>query len=300
MPFNQSRPFRSRRAGFTLVELMVALVISGLLMAVVFQMLSGQSRMVAVQSGKEEAQQNVRGALEVISSELRGAVPGALLDAQEKALTFMQPRAWGVVCAVAGNTVTALFPNTGAVDAWNAVESSGVLINQNANPAGPAAWLPSPAVAADRAQITGVQVLAGGPNVGDCAGMQAQGDALAVAITTNKVLVGAQGNNVVSYSLTRYDLAEVDGKWWLRRNSGVTGGAYNQQPLAGPLEEDRFRFTYYTAGNPPVAMGAAPGANAAVLATVRMVQVRVASKSTQTINNRVQRDEGTVTVLLRN
>ena len=296
MPCNQSR---SPRAGFTLVELMVALVISGLLMAVVFQMLSGQSRMVAAQSGKEEAQQNVRGALEVISSELRGAVPGALLEAQEKSLTFMQPRAWGVVCSVAGNTVTALFPTTGGVDAWNAVEASGVLINQNADPAGAPVWLPTPAVAAGRARINAATVLAGGPNVGDCAGMQAQGAAQAVQITADRPLVGAQGQNVVTYSLTRYDLAEVDGRWWLRRNSGVTNGVYNQQPLAGPLEQDRFQFTYFTAGNPPVAIGA-PGTDAAALATVRMVRVRVASNSTMRINSRVQRDEGTVTVLLRN
>jgi prepilin-type N-terminal cleavage/methylation domain-containing protein len=36
------------RGGFTLVELMVALVISGLVMATVFQILNGQTRAVAV------------------------------------------------------------------------------------------------------------------------------------------------------------------------------------------------------------------------------------------------------------
>lgn len=296
MPYKLSR---SSRAGFTLAELMVALVISGLLMTVVFQMLSGQSRMVAVQSGKEEAQQNVRGALEVISSELRGAMPGALLDAQQRSLTFMQPRAWGVVCGVAGMTVTALFPITGAVDAWTVAEASGVLINQQTDPTLAANWLPAPQAAAGRAQITGVQVLAGGPNVGACAGMQAQGNVQAVEITTNRVLLGARGASVVTYSLTQYDFAQVGGRWWLRRNSGVSGGAYNQQPLAGPLEANGFTLSYFTAGNPP-ALIAAPGTNALALGTVRMVQVRVASNSTQTTNGRVQRDEGTVTVLLRN
>lgn len=293
----QSRPFRSRRAGFTLVELMVALVISGMLMAVVFQMLSGQSRLVAVQSGKEEAQQNVRGALEVIASELRGAVPGALLDAQATSLTFMQPRAWGVVCAVAGTTVTALFPNTGAVDAWNVAEASGVLVNTGTLNA--PVWRPDPRTPAARARITGAVTLLNGPNVGACAAMQAQGAAVAVQITTDQPLTGAVGNSVLTYSLTRYDLAQVSGRWWLRRTSGVTGGAYNQQPLAGPLEDNGFGFAYFTAGNPPVQV-AAPGNNAAVLGTLRMVQVRVASNSTQRINGRVQRDEGTITVTLRN
>ncbi|HEY0014786.1 MAG TPA: prepilin-type N-terminal cleavage/methylation domain-containing protein [Longimicrobium sp.] len=296
MPYKLSR---SPRAGFTLAELMVALVISGLLMTVVFQMLSGQSRMVAVQSGKEEAQQNVRGALEVISSELRGAMPGALLNAQDRSLTFMQPRAWGVVCGVAGSTVTALFPITGGVDSWNVAEASGVLINQAATPADPAVWLPNPLAPAGRAQIQQVQVLAGGPNVGACAAMQAQGNVQAVQIATSQPLTGAQGATVVTYTLTQYDFAQVGGRWWLRRNSGVSGGTFNQQPLAGPLEANGFTLSYFTAGNPPVAI-AAPGTNAAALASVRMVQVRVASNSTQTVNSRVQRDEGTVTVLLRN
>lgn len=296
MPFS---PFRSprRRAGFTLVELMVALVISGLLMAVVFQMLSGQSRLVAVQSGKEEAQQNVRGALEIISSELRGAMPGAILDARDQSFTFMQPRAWGVVCSVVGTTVTALFPDAAALDAWSTAEASGLLVNTGTLAA--PVWSPDPQSATPRARITAAQVLANGPNVGACAGMQAQGSAIAVQLTTDRVVVGLAGSTLMTYSLTQYDLAQVSGRWWLRRSSGVTNGVYNQQPLAGPVEQARFRFTYFTAGNPPVQV-AAPGNNAAQLRALRMVQVRVASNSTQRINNRYQSDEGTITVTLRN
>lgn len=294
---HSNRSLRSRRAGFTLVELMVALIISGLLMVVVFQMLSGQSRLVAVQSGKEEAQQNVRGALEVMSSELRGAVPGAILEARAQSITFMQPRAWGVVCSVVGSTVTALFPDAGALDPWGTEEASGVLVNTGTLAA--PVWLPDPQVAAGRARISAVQVLANGPNVGACAGMQAQGTALAVQITADRALVGAAGNLVMTYALTRYDLAQTGGRWWVRRSSGVSNGAYNQQPLAGPVESDRFGFTYFTAGNPPVQV-AAPGTDPAALRNLRMVQIRVASNSSQAINNRVQRDEGTIVVTLRN
>ena len=71
----RSADLRRRSGGFTLVELLVALVISGVLMATVFQILTGQSRAVAVQGAREESQQNVRGALEIVASELRTAVP---------------------------------------------------------------------------------------------------------------------------------------------------------------------------------------------------------------------------------
>ena len=73
---------------------MVALVIAGFIMATVFQILTGQSRVVAVQGAREETQQNVRGALEIVSSELRAGIPQGILAANAQSITFMQPRAW--------------------------------------------------------------------------------------------------------------------------------------------------------------------------------------------------------------
>jgi len=284
-----------RRGGFTLVEIVVALVIAGGLAAAVFTLLNSQSRMVAVQSGRQEAQQNVRGALEVLASELRGAVPGAILAAGDESLTFMQPRAWGVVCSVGGGTVTAVFPGTGAVDAFTVGEASGVLIQRD--PFGPTPTLsPDPQQPAARARITGVTPLAG-PNSAPCNAMGAQGNATAVQIGTSGVLAGAEGDLAITYTLTRYDVAQVDGHWWLRRSNGVSNGAYNQQPLAGPLEPGRFRFTYF-AGSPAAEVPAPT--TAAGLQALRMVRVQVVTNSSQTLNGRTQRDSGAVTILLRN
>lgn len=289
----------SRRAGFTLVELMVALLITGVITAALLQLLSGQSRMVAVQSAKQEAQQNVRGALEIVSSELRSAIPGAILRADAQAVTFMQPRAWGVVCQVSLNTVTAVFPVTGALDGWTVSTANGVLINQTADPMGAPVWRPDPQLPLLRAQITGVQQLATAATA-PCNTLQPQGQAVAVRITTNGVLAGAVGSLVVTYTLTRYDVAQgTDGNMWLRRSNGLNAnGTYNQQPLAGPLEEDLFGFTYF--GNDPVNPMAAPGANAAGLAAIRAVGVQVVSGSIQKVNDRAQRDSGAVRVMLRN
>lgn len=289
---------RSRSAGFTLVELMVALLITGIITAALFQLLSGQSRMVASQSAKQEAQQNVRGALEIVSSELRSAIPGAILRADDQAVTFMQPRAWGVVCQVALNVVTAVFPVTGALDGWTVGAANGVLINQTADPAAPV-WAPNPHAPLLRARITGVQQLAT-VNTAPCNGMLAQGPAVAVRITTNGVLTGAVGSLVVTYTLTQYDVAaDADGNSWLRRSNGLnTNGTYNQQPLAGPLEEDLFAFTYF--GNDPDNPVAAPGTNVNNLAALRAVGVQVVSGSIQRLNDHAQRDSGAVRVMLRN
>lgn len=290
---------RSRRAGFTIVELMVALLITGFITAALFQLLSGQSRMVAVQGAKQEAQQNVRGALEVVSSELRSAIPGAILRADEQAIAFMQPRAWGVVCQVAGTTVTAVFPVTGALDGWTVATANGVLINQTADPMAAPVWLPNPRLPATRARITGVQQLATAQTA-PCAGMQASGSAVAVRITTSAALTGAVGNFVVTYTLTQYDVdQDDDGNWWLQRSNGVNAaGAFIPQPLAGPLEQERFAFTYF--GNDPDNPVAAPGTTAAGLSALRAVGVQVVSGSIQKVNNRAQRDSGAVRVMLRN
>jgi prepilin-type N-terminal cleavage/methylation domain-containing protein len=287
VPFADAR--RARR-GFTLVEVLVALVIAGLLGAVIFQMMSGQSRIVATQSAKEEAQQNVRGALEVISSELRGAMPQGILTADAQALTYMQPRMWGHVCGAPGiNTITALFPNTGGL-ALTAGEATGVMVNTGtiATPN----WSPAPPL---RSQVTGIRVV-GNASWAACDAMDPSGDLQAVEI--DAPLLGALGtaNRIVMlYTMTRYDLGQTNGAWWLQRNNGMNNGQYVQQPLAGPVEQAKVRFQYF-ANDPNTPLGtpvAAPG-------TIRMVRVQVVTNSAQTLNGRAQRDSGAVTVMLRN
>jgi prepilin-type N-terminal cleavage/methylation domain-containing protein len=281
---------RRGRRGFTLVELLVALVISGLLGAVIFQMMAGQSRIVAVQSAKEEAQQNARGALEVISSELRGAVPAGILAAEAQSLTFMQPRMWGFVCSGAGNTLTALFPDAGGLS-LTAGEATGVMVNTGTLAA--PVWFPLPPA---RVQVTAIRTVAGGGGAAACNGLGASGNLQALEIDANGIGAAAVSRRTVMlYTMTRYDLAEVGGAWWLQRSNGMDNGQFVQQPLAGPVEPAKVGFQYYAA-DPNAALGmpvAAPG-------TVRMVRVQVVTNSAQTLNGRVQRDSGAVTVMLRN
>ncbi len=288
---------RRPRGGFTLVELMVALVISGLVMATVFQILNGQSRAVAVQGAREETQQNVRGALEIISGELRTAFPQGILRADSSAITFMQPRAWGLVCGSNGpNSIDAIFPSTQALGAFSA--GSGVLVNTGAPD-----WRPRPAAdAGARATVTGLQTLGNG-EAGACAGaapnnVGASGDVVSVRITADWPIAGLVGNlaaaerrEVMLYSMAQYDVAQSGGRWWLRR-----GG----QPLAGPLARAQdFGFTYHAAD--PTVPVAPPGAAAAQLQALRMVRVRIATESQQKpSNDQPQRDSGTVMVMLRN
>lgn len=286
----------ARRAGFTLVELLIALLIGVILMTVVFQMISGQSRTVAVQSSREEAQQNVRGALEVISADLRGAFPAGIVEAQARQITFMQPRAWGIICGVAGNTIDAVFPVTNGPLPDDS-EASGVIVNSVPPPG--ATWSPLPPT---RAPIIDVNVLPGGPTAGLCNDDEVQGAAQVIQITTNSVTAtaaaAAVGNQIATYHMTRYDLAQDDGAWWIRRSMGMDAGTYNMQPLAGPAEADGLSFSYHVdSGDASMPV---PGTDAVALGTIRMISVQAMTKSSQELNGNVQRDSGSVRVMLRN
>lgn len=297
MSYADLRPVARRRGGFTLVELMIALVISGILVTVVFQMMSGQARLVAQQSAKEEVQQNVRGALEVVSADLRGAFAAGIVLADSQAIEFMLPRAWGIVCGLQGpNAVDAIFPVTGGPPP-DTSSASGLMLN--ANPAGPGAgavWVPAlPA----RARITAVTSL--GANGNACTPLNPAGSTVVYRIESDADLTGlaVPGNQLAAYHLTRYDLGDERGERWIRRSMGMNGGSYNMQPLAGPIEARGLVFRYFADGG-AAPIDPEPGTARAQIATIRMLSVRAVTRSTTSLHDRPRTDSGTVRVMLRN
>jgi hypothetical protein len=271
------------------VELAVALLIGALLITVVFQMVSGQVRITAVQSAREETQQNTRGALEIMTSELRSAVPAGILSADAQSITFMQPRAWGLLCsaAVLATQIDVAIPDVGADAAWAVSPASGVLVRSGST------YSPAPTSGiAGRAQITGSaeQATAGCP-------LNPAGGVKVVRLTLSRPVTGSAADPVALYTLTRYDVAAVNGVSWLRRNSGVDAtGGFVPQPLAGPLVADAFNLEYRDA------VGTVIGAPvpAASLANIRQVRIRVTTQSSQRINGTAQQDAGETLVTLRN
>jgi prepilin-type N-terminal cleavage/methylation domain-containing protein len=93
-----------RTAGFTLAELLVSLVIAGFLAGVILQLVTSQARFTDIQYARQEVQDNARGTLELMGSELRAVpLPGGLLMAGEDTIRFHSPIVWGVYC---GSTST--------------------------------------------------------------------------------------------------------------------------------------------------------------------------------------------------
>ncbi|MBW3654627.1 MAG: prepilin-type N-terminal cleavage/methylation domain-containing protein [Gemmatimonadetes bacterium] len=271
------------RRGFTLAELMIALVIGSILVAIVLQFVSGQTRTAAAQSAREQVQQNARGALEIVGSDLRGAIGKGLLRADEQRLDFMLPRRWGVVCGTAGGTATtALFPIIPG-DPIPTGEGAGLIVLRGTD------WLPAvPTLATVVASVPAA--------LASCPG--AAGNVQAVTLSGTGHPAAVAGDRIAVYQLVRYDVGEAQGEQWIRRSDGAGIAGRNMQPLAGPVDAEFVRFDYLR-GNPPVSIGAAPG-GAAAASNIEMIRFRVRTTSRMRADGGKQVEEDSVTVQIRN
>lgn len=99
-------------AGFTLVEMLIALVITGIMAAGVISLLMGQNRFYGSTDDVVYAEQNLRATSDLLGSELRGmfvrsSASSDLVTAQDDQLTFRLDTHRGVVCHVDGDDVYA-------------------------------------------------------------------------------------------------------------------------------------------------------------------------------------------------
>ena len=85
-----SRPHLGNTAGFTLVELMITLVISGIIVAAIYSAYVTQQRVYLAQEQVAEMQQNLRAAADILTREIRmaGYDPTGKADA---AITTLDP-----------------------------------------------------------------------------------------------------------------------------------------------------------------------------------------------------------------
>jgi len=94
----------------------------------------------------------------------------------------------------------------------------------------------------------------------------------------------------------KYDVAQVNNEYWLRRTMGMTGTTPQQQPLAGPLVSDQgLAFTYYQ-GSTSTAM---PSPAFASLANIGRINISVSVRN-RAKTGVTQTETQTMTVLLRN
>lgn len=256
--------------GFTLIEVLVALVISGLLAGVTFQLVRGQERFVGMQSAREEVQQNGRATLELISAELRGVNAEGIDSAGTDYIRFRIPRAWGLVCgagATAGSMVV-VFPGTDLSPFRSGTANADSLAVRDSTPGLATRYSFSPVADATPTAGSGAAL---------CPGLTPDAGRVQVRTLTG---VPASfpvqlGEPVYLYDVVAYDVgtSNVPGDWLRRKDSGTA------QPLAGPLGTDAagpvFRLRYYNAAGAEIVQPL----DAADRASIASIQIRVTAAS---------------------
>lgn len=279
---------RPSTAGFTLVELLVAMVIAGFLAGVIMQVVTGQARFTNVQYARQEVQDNARGTLELVGSELRGVPqPGGLIHASADSIRFAAPMIWGVYCGAASGSHFAIFDKGAWVNAASSIPSTPSLAvqtsEQNATAGTVAAFQFAPGVT--RGDTLNATQAATSP----CGPITSAPTQTSV-IKIDGVPAGVTpvpGLAVYLYRTVAYgDGAPVtNGDRWMTRENGG-----QPEPLAGPIERVAFRYLDAT--------GAAVAADN--LNAVRSVRVVVAMKARKTSHAAFVTSEDSITVSLRN
>lgn len=113
--------FGRRRSGFTLAEILVAVVILGILGTAITRLMLAQSRLYQLQRAQRDARSIGRASMNLLFSDLRmvhdGAdAPGGILIASPETLKVRVPYALGLVCGSGtGATTISMLPSDSAV-----------------------------------------------------------------------------------------------------------------------------------------------------------------------------------------
>ena len=245
------------RRGFTLIELMVATVLTVAVVAVVYQGLFATQRVVRAQGEQLAVQSSVRGAVLLVANELRelstgeGGLPAQndILSMTSSALAYRAMRGFGLTCTTSGEDQVRLDRNgfSGFRDPQAGRDSLLVYADTDGIGTEPA-WMPLP--------ITRVSNSTACP-----------GGAPGITLTTAPAswLSGRDAALPVRiYEPMELRLYQSEGRSWLGTRSLATGEAI--QPLFGPLSEaDGFRLQYLDRAGRPTA---SPTAVQSIVVTV--------------------------------
>jgi prepilin-type N-terminal cleavage/methylation domain-containing protein len=285
---------RTRR-GFTLVELLIALVLLSLVTASLFSLLNTTQRVSRAQSERSSLQSNVRTGAIVIPGELRqiNTVTGGTTDQNDivagamtaTSIQYRAMRGMGLVCQVPTSTEVRIF-NNGANPFMGyrnpAAPRDGlyVFVENNADKSSDDAWV--------RATVTAV-----------ASGNVCPGGVAGYTFTVSPAVAGLTSATinapVRTWELMTLQLYQSNGEWWLGAQSNSAGEA--MQPVLGPLRSGNgLGFEYFNSA----------GATTADVKQVRSIRVTIRGLSDQAVvsgagsTNAVVGDSIVTQVVLRN
>lgn len=278
-----------RRLGFTLVEMMVALVIFGLVASSINRVFSSQQRLAVAQVEQAAVQSNVRSGGTIVAGELWELATDAagvsdIIAFDAGGVTYRAMRSLGLACQV-GLTETRI--RTSALFQYRAITpgQDGLLLWVEGDPdvSSDDHWL--------QLAITAVST---GSSCGGAA---------AIALTTSLIdtLTTPLSSIVTDAPIRTYETMEIRAVMegtqnWLGARS-VSGGETTVKPVAGPVIANGVRFAYLDS----------LGAATAVVGRIRSIRISLYGESDRAARSHrnptvVQpiRDSLITTVTLRN
>jgi prepilin-type N-terminal cleavage/methylation domain-containing protein len=262
-----------KRRGFTLVELLVALVLLGIVTAAIYRVLVNNQRMYNSQTQRIDLQQNIRAAATILPAEFRelNAFDGDIKALGPDSIVIRAMRQFGVVC-------TAPVLNAGVVTGKFLILRNEILMGSRAFQAGDSvlvfnegnedsrnddAW----AVGRVSSVVTAAITCPDGK-----AGTRLNVDFLAFAAPlVNAAGAIPAGAAVRGFEIVAYRTYQAsDNLWYL----GLRTPGNAIQPLVGPLTGSTgLRFNYFTGA----------GAVTAVTTSVAQIEIIVRGRTAQAI-----------------
>jgi prepilin-type N-terminal cleavage/methylation domain-containing protein len=276
------------RRAFTLVELLIVVTVLGIVMVALTKVIVGQQRFYRGASEMIETQDNVRDAVDLLRSELRGISPrstdlnatGDITAMSRTSIRFFEPVASSVVCAIGANRTSVTSPplrlasNTG-LTSWSSTPKQGdsVLVFDPSQ---------TTSMSDDRWDaFTLSAVPTAGATCPTTTGFTVGGEASkGYTFTLSGALpatVPSQGSPIRVFRQVQYRLyAADDGQWYLGYQECPDNACTTIQPVSGPYAgANGLAFTYYDATG-------AVTANPAAVVRIQ-VTARAATRSTDFI-----------------
>ena len=247
---------RGGRRGFTMVELLVALVLLGLVSAALYRVLVNNQRLYMAQTQRIDLSQNIRAAGSILPAELRelDASEGDIITMSATSITIRAQRWLSFVCQI---------PVLGVVPNWNALTmiirggqpgqmgfygargirtTDSLLIYWDGNQTSRTDdyWPVGGVVAAAAANCPGVPVNQPGTLVTFNA--TSAPVVFGSANVAGAITIGApvRGWERVTYSLQQ---SPTDGQWYIY----MTPAGQTAQPLIGPVLANGLSLSYFNA-----------------------------------------------------
>jgi prepilin-type N-terminal cleavage/methylation domain-containing protein len=228
----------TQRRGFTLVEVLIALVIMGVVTGAIFKLLNTNQRLSIAQAEQVSLQSNVRTGSLIVPNELRelNTVTGGTVAqndvtvANADGVTYRASRGLGFLCQVpgAGELRIARSTWTGLRGPSNPRDDLYLFVDGNKDEDGDDTWL--------QMDITNVVTSAAA-----CPG----GVAGYILTVAGAIPAGVSvGTPVRLFELMRLQLTPQGGQWWVGGRS-ISGGDPGLTPVLGPLTDDGFGLQYF-------------------------------------------------------